>query len=395
VTKAVRAERAVWALALGQTLGYACFFYIFAALVLVWQRELPWGSGVLALGPFLSITTTAVLSPKIGRWVDRGYALRLMGGGTVLGGLALVLLAVAWHPVVYLLAFVGLGAAASATLYEVCFALMIRHFGEGARSPITKVTLVAGLASTLAFPAGAALADAFGWRGAVCSAVAVVLAVMLPLQLWGASVLGGGRAGHGQRTEVPASWASILARPGVIGLMLLFALLNLNHWMLVSLMRPLLSDMGVPDGRAVAVAALVGPAQVVGRIALMAAGTRLHTGVATLFTVVAMVAGPVMLALSGGGAVPVFGFAVAQGAAMGILTILRPLLVAKVNGPEDYAASAAAISLPAMLATAAAPLTGTWIMAFGGPMALVGVAFGLSVCALGVLLHARRQGRMS
>ncbi|MDP2081363.1 MAG: MFS transporter [Pseudotabrizicola sp.] len=388
-TTSRREKAAVWALAFGQTLGYACFFYIFAALVLVWQRDLPWGNGVLALGPFLAIAVTAALSPQVGRWVDRGHALRLMGFGTVLGAASLAVLAVAWHPVVYLLAFVGLGAAASATLYEVCFALLIRRFADEARGPITRVTLVAGLASTLAFPAGAALAEAFGWRIAVWVAVAVVLCVMLPLQVWGAHSLGGGRVKGAPKPAVGASWRVILARPGVLGLMALFALLNLDHWMLVSLMRPLLAEMGISDGRAVTAAALIGPSQVLGRLALMAAGARLQTRMASQFTVLAMVAGPAFLLLSGGGFVLVLAFAAVQGAAMGILTILKPLLIAQINGSADYAASAAAISLPAMLATAVAPLLGTWIMGFGGPMTLVVFALALALGALGMLLRGQ------
>ncbi len=384
-----REAAAVWALALGQTLGYACFFYIFAALVLVWQRELAWGNGLLALGPFLAIGVTAALSPQVGRWVDRGHALRLMGFGTGLGALSLALLAMASHPAVYLLAFAGLGAAASATLYEVCFALLIRRFGAEARGPITRVTLVAGLASTLAFPAGAALAAAYGWQAAVWVAVAAVLGVMLPLQVWGAHTLGGGRRKDAPPPLAGASWRAILARPGVLGLMALFALLNLDHWMLVSLIRPILADIGVSDARAVLAAALIGPAQVLGRVALMAAGARLNTALAARITVLAMLAGPVLLLLSGGGVLLVFAFAVAQGAAMGILTILKPLLISEVNGPADYAASAAAISLPAMVSTAVAPLLGTWIMGQGGPYALVGLSFGLALVALVLALRPR------
>lgn len=383
---------AVWALALGQTLGYACFFYLFAALVLVWQRDLPWGNGVLALGPFLAITVTAAASPQVGRWVDRGYALRLMGWGTVFGACALALLALATHPILYLMAFVGLGLAAAATLYEVCFALLIRRFAEGARGPIVRVTLIAGLASTLAFPAGAALAEGFGWRAAVWVAVGVVICVMLPLQLWGAWTLGGGRARGGQPVKAAASWRALLTRPGALGLMALFALLNLDHWMLVSLMRPLLADMGVTDARAVMAASLIGPAQVVGRIALMAAGARLETRRAALITVLTMIAAPLCLLASGGAVALVFAFSILQGAAMGILTILRPMLVVEVNGSEDYAASAAAISLPAMLATATAPLLGTGIMELGGPAALITVTLGLALAAMLVLrpLLARR-----
>lgn len=201
--------------------------------------------------------------------------------------------------------------------------------------------------------------------------------------------MGGGRRKDAPPPVAGASWRAILARPGVLGLMALFALLNLDHWMLVSLIRPILADIGVSDARAVLAAALIGPAQVLGRVALMAAGARLNTALAARITVLAMLAGPVLLLLSGGGVLLVFAFAVAQGAAMGILTILKPLLISEVNGPADYAASAAAISLPAMVSTAVAPLLGTWIMGQGGPYALVGLSFGLALVALVLALRPR------
>jgi hypothetical protein len=56
VTPASAAEqRAVWLLAVGQTLGYACFFYIFAAMVVSWQEALGWDKAMLAAGPTLAI----------------------------------------------------------------------------------------------------------------------------------------------------------------------------------------------------------------------------------------------------------------------------------------------------------------------------------------------------
>lgn len=385
-----REDRAVWALALGQMLGYACFFYIFAALVLVWQRELDWGAGLIASGPLASISVAAMLSPLVGRWVDRGLALRLMTLGTVLGAGALVLLALAWHPLAYLLAFAGLGAALAMTLYDVCFALMIRRFGAEARGAITRVTLVAGLASTLAFPAGAWLAAAYGWRGAVWVAVGAVLGLMLPLQAWGAWVLGGGRPRHATPQARGARWADLVKRPGALGLMGLFALLNLDHWMILGLLRPMLEQLGVADGPAVLAAALIGPAQVLGRLALMMAGDRMGSRRASLWTVLAMLAGAGLLLAQGLGLWTVFAFAAVQGAAMGVLTILKPLLVSEVNGPQDYAAASAVISLPAVAATAVAPVIGTALMAFGGPALLLWGALGLSLAALALVLRLGR-----
>ena len=395
-----RDQWAVWALSLGQTLGYACFFYLFAALVLVWQRDLPFGHGLIAAGPFLAILVTAALSPMVGRWVDRGYALRLMGGGTLLGAASLGLLASSVSAVAFLVAFAGLGAAAAMTLYEVCFALLIRRFGAEARGAITRVTLVAGLASTLAFPAGAWLAASYGWRGAVWAACAVVVCAMLPAQIWGAHVLGGGRPPRSAtRPPVAARWRDILARPGAWRLMLLFGVINLQHWTLVNLLRPLFADMGVAEGQAILAASLIGPAQVIGRIALMGAGARVSTNRATLGTMAGLVIAALCLlafylALPDIGAGeegapsagPLAGlllaFALVQGASMGVVTILRPLLIADVNGPNDYAAAAAALSLPAMAATAVSAVLGTWLLALGGALALLGVVLGLALFAL-------------
>lgn len=63
--------RAVWFLAAGQMLGYACFYYIFAALVVAWHESLGWDKALLALGPTLAILIAAGLAPFVGRAVDR------------------------------------------------------------------------------------------------------------------------------------------------------------------------------------------------------------------------------------------------------------------------------------------------------------------------------------
>ncbi|OYU16876.1 MAG: hypothetical protein CFE34_18705, partial [Rhodobacteraceae bacterium PARR1] len=185
-------RRAVWLLALGQMLGYACFFYLFAALILYWRADLHWGDGLLASGLTLAIVVAAVMAPLSGRAVDRGHAAALLAGGAVIGAASLVLLAVANGPAVYLLAWAGLGLAQAASLYEPCFSLLIHRFGAEARAAITRVTLIGGFASTFAFPAGAALAEGFGWRVTVWVAAAVAAGLILPLNLIGARILARG-----------------------------------------------------------------------------------------------------------------------------------------------------------------------------------------------------------
>ncbi len=383
------AARAVWLLALGQMLGYACFFYVFAAMVVAWHEALGWDKALLALGPTTAILVSAALAPFVGWAVDRGHGPRLMTAGTVVGAGALALLAVAAAPWVYLLAWAGLGVAQASCLYEVCFALLIRHFGPGARAAITKVTLVAGLASTLAFPAMAALTAALGWREAIWVTVGVALVCIVPLHLFGARAIA--RGGAEARVAAPnGPGARAVLRQGVFWrLALVFSLLNLNHWMLISFMLPVFAAQGLVPTLAVAAAACVGPAQVLGRFALMRSEARLGTTRATEMTLAAVVVASLLLALAGLAPVLAFAFAAVQGAAMGVMTILRPVLVAERLGSQTYGAIAGMMSIPTLLSSAAAPLLGALLLGAGGVPLLVGVALGLASVALVLALRAR------
>lgn len=384
MTSAAAAEqRAVWLLALGQMLGYACFFYLFAALILYWRADLHWSDGLLAGGLTLAIIVAAGTAPFAGRAVDRGHAAALLAGGAGIGAVSLAVLAVATTPVVYLLAWAGLGLAQAASLYEPCFALLIRRFGADARAAITRVTLIGGFASTFAFPAGAALAEAFGWRGAVWVSAAVAAGLILPLNLIGARVLARGMPPAEQGRDRPkvALWAMFRHWP-FLRLTLMFSLLALGHWMLIAFLRPVLAGIGVPDGLAVMAAATIGPAQVAGRLALMAAGVRLGGRSALLLTLAGFVVAPVVLVLAGVAMPLVFAFALLQGAANGVLTILRPLLLAEDMGSEGFGAMSGLMAIATLAASAVAPVLGAALMEMGGWGALVactGLCAGLAM----------------
>lgn len=369
-------------LAVGQTLGYACFFYIFAALILHWHADLGWSKAVLAAGPTLAMLIAAGLAPLLGRASDLGHGPRLLTGGALVGAASLALLAVAQTPAQYLAAWAGLGVAQGCSLYEICFALMIRRFGDHARGAITRVTLVAGLASTLAFPAAAALAGAFGWRAAVWVAVGVVLFVMVPLHYFGTREVG--RAAGDLPPAPPARGQAVAAlRNRAFWLLaLVFCLVNLNHWMVVSFLLPILSAKGAGAGLAVFAASCIGPSQVLGRLALMRWETRIGARATTRVTMAGLVVGALCLIGAGLGPPVVLAFAAVQGAAMGVMTILRPVLVAAMMGRSGYGAVAGLLSIPAQLATAAAPMLGAVLFDAGGPVLLTGAALALAVMAL-------------
>jgi MFS family permease len=353
---------AVWMLAVGQTLSYACLYYIFAALILSWEADLHWPRSLLATGPFIAIVISASLAPFAGRIVDIGRGPEVMVAGALLGAGALALLAVSWSPASYLASWALIGLAQSVTLYETCFAFLIRRLGPHARAAIVRVTLVAGFASTIAFPAGAGLSAWIGWRGAVWVAAAIMALVLVPLFAVAGRMLRRVEGEPDRREADRGALSRALKAPVFWLLAAVFALVSLNHWMLISYAVPIFVEQGASEALAVLAASTVGPAQVAGRLVLMRVEARIGTAMATRITFAGMLLGTGALWLAGLEPWLIFAFTAIQGAAIGVMTILRPVLIAEVLGPAGYGAIAGTIQIPAMLAGASAPVIGAFVL---------------------------------
>lgn len=381
------AERrwAIWALAVTQTLGYACLYYIFAALVVQWSADFGWSKTTLALGPSCAILLAGVLAPIMGRLIDRGWSRALLTGGSLLGGVALGILATATTQTQYMIAWVLIGAAQGAALYEVCFAFLIRRLGADARAAIIRVTLVAGFASTLAFPTAAVVSQAFGWRAVVWLAVGVVLLVQMPLNWWASGVLRRGEL-HPTAEEDATARAALRAAFGSARFWILggvLGVLALNHWMMIAFVIPVFTDLGVALASAVLAASLIGPAQVIGRLALMRFDARLSNWQSFAWCFGGMLAGVCALWLANVVPFAVFAYAIAQGGAMGVMTILRPVLIAEVMGQAGYGAIAGSVQVMPLLAAAIAPLMGGVLFGWGGAVPFIWCSFAL--IALGAI----------
>jgi len=378
-------------LAVGQTLSYACLYYSFAALILSWEADLGWDRTLLATGPFIAIVIAAALAPFAGRVVDLGKGPEAMVAGAMLGAVALALLASSWSPGSYLAAWALIGLAQSVALYETCFAFLIRRLGRHARVAIVRVTLVAGFASTLAFPAGAALSASIGWRGAVWVAAAVMAFILVPLFVIAGRLLRRVDGGTDTRESDKGALKRAIGSRSFWMLAAVFALVALNHWMLVNYAVPIFVTQGASQPLAVFAASTVGPSQVAGRLVLMRYEARIGTATATRITFVAMLAGTLMLWLAGVQPWLIFAFTAIQGGAIGVMTILRPVLIAELLGPAGYGAIAGSIQIPALLAGALAPVLGAITLDGFGVVGLIGLSVLLLVASIGLLLGLQRR----
>lgn len=116
----------------------------------------------------------------------------------------------------------------------------------------------------------------------------------------------------------------------------------------------LLQASGATLAVAVGVSALVGPAQVVGRILEFGFLRRVSPLLSARIAALAHPAGVATLLLAGAPAVAIF--AVLHGAGNGILTIAKGTLPLVLFGPRGYGARQGLLMVPARMAQAVAPL---------------------------------------
>lgn len=386
-TEALSRGPAVWALAAGQMLGFACQFFVFAGLVLFWHQDLGWAKSTLALGPMLALLVGAAFAPLIGRIVDRGRGPELMVGGAMVGVVGLFLMSQVQTPLQWALIWMLLGIGQLASQYEVCFGFLIRRLGPDARRAIIRVTLVAGFASTVSIPAYSALAEGFGWRVSLLTGAAVMAFAVVPLNWWGTRAIRAGAPPPVVQPSAPMGAGTRSRRLWLLAVMFSFS--GLSHWMIAHLLIPVLVERGYPHELAVFAVAVMGPAQVAGRFALMQAETRISNARATLFTLSAMVLATCFLALSGAGVGMVIAYVLIQGSAVGITTILRPVLIADMLGAENYGSNAGRIQVPSMIINAFAPMIGALLLEGPGFWALIGLSLTLSLTSIAALRALR------
>ena len=139
---------------------------------------------------------------------------------------------------------------------------------------------------------------------------------------------------------------------------------------------PLLTERGFDAAAVVGAIAVIGPAQVAGRIAVSALAGRLPIGRLGSVIVAGFPLAALLLLVSGSNLLIVYLFAVLYGAANGIMTIVRGMAVPEMLTREGYGTINGAMGAPATAAKAAAPVLGALLwQAFGSYDALV-------VCAL-------------
>lgn len=228
-------DRTILMLAVGQTLVWAGVFYVFPASLARWEADLGWAKSELTLAVTLAILASALAAPVAGRLIDRGWGAALIGLSAAIAGGAVALIGQVQALWQFYALWLVLGVCFAGCLYEPCFAMVTRARGAAAKPAIIWITLIAGFAGTVSFPAVHFLSEAFGWRGAM-QVLGMAVTLGVAVQSWVSSAALALCAFGAVALSLVCLWASAVT-PVLLGA---FVLLFGGAYGTVSILRPVL-----------------------------------------------------------------------------------------------------------------------------------------------------------
>jgi hypothetical protein len=252
-------------LGISQIIGYGTVFYSYAILAPGFAAEF----GVDPAVPFSVISAalliSGLVSPFLGRQIDRHGAPRIMVLGSIAVGAVYALAAAAPSFTVLTVLIVILQVIAVAILYGASFPTLAQFGGANARKAITQLTLIAGFASTIFWPLTGWLSGSFGWRWTLLIFALLHVAVALPVHIVIARGAPGSKGSLASSTTPVAPPPAIPRRFAFWMVALSFGITGILSTALVVHLVPILELSSLGEN-AYLVSMIVGPAMVLVRL---------------------------------------------------------------------------------------------------------------------------------
>ena len=371
----------IGALGVNQILAWGSTYYLTTVLAKPVAADTGWGLTWVVGGFTLGLLAAGIVSPRIGRDIDRYGGRPVLILSAWLNAAGLAALGAAPNLGMFLIGWLAIGVGMGMGLYDAAFAALGRLYGVAARRAITALTLYGGFASTVCWPLSAFLVETLGWRGACFVYAAVSLTVTLPLCFALPKEERRDPVAAAAQTKAGAA-ANPAPRHGAMLYVTLALCLTLSSVISAVVSVHLLSFLdarGVALAAAVGLGALIGPSQVGARVLEMFLGQKLHPVWTMVLSTVLVAAGLAVL-LSG---LPLVALGlVAYGAGVGIRSIARGTLPLALFGAAGYATLMGRLGMPSMIAQALAPAASAWLIEIGGVTATLVVLVALALLNL-------------
>ncbi|WP_328529308.1 MFS transporter [Nocardioides sp. NBC_00368] len=365
------------------TVAYGVLYYAFTVLQPRIVDATGWSAAAITTAFSAGTLVGAVAGIPVGRVIQRFGPRWVMAGASLLGTVALLVVAAAPSYWIFALGWLVVGLSSAGTFYPPAFAALTHWFGTRRVDAITTLTLAGGFASTIFAPLTEALAAWVEWRWTyvILAGVFVVLTfvpsvVVLDLDWTPIAPDKEGRPVR-DRDVLRSRRFVVLTLAGTLVSMVVFA--SIVH------LVPFLVEHGLSPATAAWALGLSGAGQVAGRAFYPLLARRFGVRTRMIGGVLWFAASVALLPL-----LPAVGWvmivvAVLTGTARGLYTLIAATVVSDVWGPERYAALNGVYSAPAGVAGALAPAVGAGLASvMGGYDALYWLLAG-TVLVAGVL----------
>ena len=382
--------RAVPVLGVTQILSWGTIFYTPVLIVPLIARAHGWTMSFAMGGFSVGLLVAGLTAPYVGRSIDRHGGHVVMTLGSLICALGLFLIVHATNRVAYIGVWTVLGVGMASNLYDPAFATLGRIFGVGARRPITALTLIAGFASTVSWPATHFLLEAVGWRDTYLIYACLLAGVAAPLH-----ALALPRMRHEAEAapkENSAEPAKVLPPFGLAFVLVAMAFASyafVPSGMSANLLA-IFQRSGIDAGTVVWIGALFGPAQVGARLIEFAFGREVHPLWVARFALAALLAAFVLLAVFGISTVTAAAFALMFGGANGLITITRGAVPLALFGASGYGRLIGRLAGPWLLMQAAAPVVMAFVVDRASDASALALAAGFAAVALACFVVIKR-----
>jgi MFS family permease len=356
--------KSVLGLGTTMTIGYGTLYYSFTIMSGEFQNEFGWSKsfifGIFSLGILLG----GILAPSVGKLLDKHGARSIMTLGSLLATFGLFLISQIenqWH---YIGSILFLEVVSTLVLYEAAFVAFSQLAGNHARVPITQITLMAGFASTIFWPLISYMLTILSWRETYQILALFHLFISIPIHYF---ILKPNLIINLQDQPKKIFDNSLELQAGnrkeaFIYISIVFSLLAIPITVTQTHFMNLMQGFGYELVSAVALGALIGPAQVGARIAEMVSSKHFSPMVSGIFSILAMFIGFLVLLFNGYNYYVAVVFIVLYGAGQGLSDIIRGSIPLYLFGKVNYGQTNGKINFFRLIVVALVPFCFAYIL---------------------------------
>lgn len=377
-----RSTRTVGVLAVTQLIGWGTTFESVGVLGRRLAPDLGLANEIVFAGLSVMMMVGALISPLVGRLLDRHGAARVMAAGSMFFAAGLVLLASSTGIVTYGVSWVILGIGGAFALSAPAYTAVVEREGIEGKRTIAILMLFTGLSATIFWPLLSLCSDMVGWRITLITAAALHVFVCIPLTLFGLP-----KPIVYARSDASADLAPVPLTPGNRKLAFLLvaittAIASFVTFGLSPSLLEILHQSGATPEFALQLAAARGVLGISARGIDMALGKRGNPFITSVAGSGLMLIAFACLLLLPPSRYSLWIFIALYGFGSGILVVARALLPLALFSPREYGRQATRLAMPQNFANALAPVIFTALIDRSGTTAALIFAIALACVAL-------------